>query len=1289
MPVASSQFLQVFEHISDAFVALDHDGRVLYLNRRAEHVLQQTRDELLGEVVWDLHPNGRSTRFYAECQRLLADQTPAVFEACSYFLQRWLVVRAYYVPQGVAVVFDNVTQHHETQDALQHHLAVQQHIEQSLHNNELRYRALFDHTSDGVLLLDLQATVSAANTQIATILGVPHADLLGRHLTDTVVPQEHTAVMDKFRALVRGDTVPVFECTCLVADGQTLPVEVNATMVRDADGTPLHVQSVIRNVRARKQAEQAEHKTRAWFQGITENLAEGLLVTDEHDVVLYTNGRMTDLTGYTPDDLLSKPAHTLLLPPDEWPVMHANNQRRMRGEAEQYELQIVRKDGTRCWVNVNASPLRNRTGEIIATLGAMTDISEHKRAIQRSAAFSALGQQLSSATTAVEAAQIIATAADAVLGWDAYSLLLYNAEDDTLRCVLDIDVIDGVRQELPQDSILSAPGPFTRRTLDEGPLLLLPEQASLSISSVSFGDQSRASASLMFVPIKRDEHNIGVLSIQSYTPNAYTPDDLRTLQALADHGSGALERVRAEAEHKRVARQSAAFSALGQQLGSATTPDAAARIIVTVADTLIGWDACSLALYDAEDDRVHSVLNMDIVDGVRQEVPPVRTGGAPGSSSRRALDEGPQLLLPEQASLEIGLVPFGDQSRASASLMFVPIKRDEHNIGVLSIQSYTPNAYTPDDLRTLQALADHCSGALERIRAETALRSAEARYRDMVENASDMIFVHDPHGTILSINATVEHLTGYKRDELLGKNAAHFVTPASLPLVQTIFNHSIAQLRHVKPFEIELLCKDGASLPVEVSARVVGEGDTVLAVEGIARDLRERKRAEATIRHMAFYDALTGLPNRVLFDEYLRNALALAKRHTRKLAVLFVDLDRFKLINDALGHHTGDLLLQAVPQRLLPCVREGDVVARMGGDEFTILLPDIAHDDDAADVAQRLLASLAAPFAIGGNELFVSASIGVSVYPADGDDAETLLKHADTAMYRAKDSGRNGHQFYMPAMNLVTHKQHQLEQRLRRALERDEFRLVYQPRIELATGTLVGAEALLRWQHPELGLIGPADFIQVAEETGLIVPIGMWVLRAACLQAKAWHDRGTPLQIAVNLSARQFQQADLVAQVAEVLGQTSLPHQALELEITESMAMHNAERTVVMLHALKDLGVHLSVDDFGTGYSSLSYLKQFSIDTLKIDRAFVRDLPHDPALVEAILALAHSLGMSVTAEGVETEDQLAFLRQHKCDEVQGFLISKPIPADGFEAQFLDPPPWQAAAGNKGSVTRDA
>ncbi len=1258
-------------HSSDACLVLDLDGRILDVNQRAEQVLQRSRAAMLGQWACDVLPTACTTRFVVAFHRLLTEGVPMQDETYGPYLGRWIAIRAFHIERGVAVVLRDVTERHHGQAATAHDLLPNNAIEETSSPIEPRHPEIFEHTHDGVVVLNLQAGVIATNAVFAAMLGYAAAALIGRSLVEMVVVSDRATTMDHFHAVLRGDTAPVIMPTLTTAHNHTVSVQIDSTLVRDAHGAPLYVRSVFRAAGEPAHAEYPQQESAVWLRSIMESLGEGLLITDEHDVVLYANGRVTELTGYASDDLLGKPMYTLLLPPDEWPVGLGNDQRRISGVTEQYEMPLLCKDGNRRWININAAPLRNSAGEVVATLGVITDIDEHKRMERRSAAFSALGQQLSSATTAVEAARIIATAADDLIGWDAYSLLLYNATDNTLQSILDVDLINGARQEMHADGAVVTPGPLTQRTLVEGPLLLLPEQAQVELSTVTFGDEDRASASLMFVPIKRDEHNIGVLTIQSYTPHAYTAADLDTLQALADHCSGALERIRAEAQHTRVAQQHAAFSALGQRLSSATTTDAAARIIATVADDLLGWDAYSLLLYNADTDLVSPVLNMDIVNGVRQEAPLVFEGGSPGSLSRRALEYGPQLLLPEQPVVDVeDFVPFGDEDRASASLMFVPIKRDEHNIGVLTIQSYTPHAYTAADLDTLQALADHCGGALERIRAEAALRSAEARYRDMVENASDMIYVHDLRGTILSVNAAVERLTGYTRAELIGKNAARFVAPEALPLVRAAFNLKIGELHHVKPFEIEIVCKDGARLPVEISARLVRADDTVVALEGIARDMRERKRAEAIIRHMAFYDTLTNLPNRVLFDEYLRHALALATQHHTALAVLFVDLDRFKLINDALGHHTGDLLLEAVPQRLLGCVRPGDTVARMGGDEFTVLLPNITSTDDAALVAQRLLDALTAPFTIGGHELFVSASIGISVFPADGGDAETLLKHADTAMYRAKEGGRSGYQFYTPAMNAATHKQHQLEQRLRRALERDEFRLVYQPRIDPHTGALLGAEALLRWQHPEFGLIGPADFIGVAEDTGLIMPIGLWVLRTACQQAKAWRQTGAPLRMAVNLSARQFQHTNLAAQVAAVLADTGLPAHALELEITESMAMHNAERTVVVLRALKELGVHLSVDDFGTGYSSLSYLKQFDVDTLKIDRGFVCDLPHDSAIAEAVLALAHSLSMSVTAEGVETEEQLAFLQQHNCDEVQGFLIGKPVPADQFAPLFM-------------------
>ncbi|MCZ6679061.1 MAG: EAL domain-containing protein [Candidatus Poribacteria bacterium] len=444
------------------------------------------------------------------------------------------------------------------------------------------------------------------------------------------------------------------------------------------------------------------------------------------------------------------------------------------------------------------------------------------------------------------------------------------------------------------------------------------------------------------------------------------------------------------------------------------------------------------------------------------------------------------------------------------------------------------------------------------------------------------------------------------------------------------------------------------------------EVDSRLLVR-VVRYAIERKATEKHLAQLARYDSLTGLANRALFMDRLPPALARANRANQMVALMFLDLDRFKTVNDTLGHDVGDLLLQAVAERLKGCLRQMDTVARLGGDEFTLILEGLSHAEDAVTVAEKILQVMAPPFILKNHEVFVSPSIGITIYPHDGDNIEDLMKSADTAMYHAKEGGRNTYQFYTKDMNLHTVDRLTLESDLRRAVEREEFLLHYQPQFSLNTGEVTGVEALIRWHHPERGLVAPSQFIPLAEETGLIIPIGEWVLRAACVQNKAWQAAGfPPVRVAINLSARQFWDKRLFETVAEVLEDTGLNPRYLGLEITEGSAMQDVDYTISASQMLKEIGVQLSVDDFGTGYSSLSYLKRFPIDMLKIDRSFVMDIPADSddvAITTAIIALAHSLGLKVIAEGVETEDQLQFLRSLQCDEAQGFLFSRPLPAE--------------------------
>ena len=445
-------------------------------------------------------------------------------------------------------------------------------------------------------------------------------------------------------------------------------------------------------------------------------------------------------------------------------------------------------------------------------------------------------------------------------------------------------------------------------------------------------------------------------------------------------------------------------------------------------------------------------------------------------------------------------------------------------------------------------------------------------------------------------------------------------------------------------------------------------------IASLLEDEREATElAAGEVHHLAYHDALTGLPNRPLFMDHLILALAQAARGKQQLAVFFLDLDRFKDINDSLGHTSGDVLLKAVSDRIRGCVREGDTVSRFGGDEFTLLIPRIDNVEDAAKIAQKIHETLKIPFVVADRELFVSTSIGIAIFPVDGHDPETLVRNADTAMYRAKDAGRDNYQLYAPAMNAQALERLALENSLRRAIEHDELVLFYQPIVDPETRTTVGHEALIRWQHPERGLLSPAHFISAAEASGLIVPIGSWVLRTACKQARAWQKRfDSSLYVSVNLSARQFQQPTLVDEIAHALEDSGLRPESLELEITESNAMQNAENTIYTLRELKALGVRIAMDDFGTGYSSLNYLKRFPIDTLKLDRSFVKDVvtdESDAAIVSAVILMAHSLKLRVVAEGVETEEQLTFLEQHSCDRIQGYLFSAPRSVDDIEAQF--------------------
>lgn len=557
----------------------------------------------------------------------------------------------------------------------------------------------------------------------------------------------------------------------------------------------------------------------------------------------------------------------------------------------------------------------------------------------------------------------------------------------------------------------------------------------------------------------------------------------------------------------------------------------------------------------------------------------------------------------------------------------------------------------------------------ERRLAEQALRESEARYRLMAEHSTDLISRSTPAGMLIYASDASRRLLGFEPTELVGHSIYDFIDPQDAEEVRQL--SKLIHGSHSMTFSYRVRRKDGSLTWFETMARGVPDPatDRMVEIVSVSRDVSERKRVEEQIEYEAYHDALTGLPNRRLFRDRLTVALAHARRMHQPLGVLFLDLDRFKYVNDTLGHSVGDELLKAVAGRLKSAVREEDSIARMGGDEFTVLVGDLHVADDVVKVAQKLLETVAQPIHVEGQDLFITTSIGIAMFPTDGDTAEMLLKNADHAMYRAKDAGRNAARMFTPAMNIRALERMSTETSLRGAVERGELLLYYQPQIDIATSAIVGVEALLRWNRPDIGVVDPMSFVPIAEETRMIIPIGEWVLHEACRQAKEWQRSRYPrLRMAVNLSPRQFQHDDLPAQVAAALEESGLAPGDLELEITESMALHNSDLTLGMLRHLREMGVRIAVDDFGTGHSSLHYLRSFPVDSVKIDQGFVHEIESsaaDRAIVSAVIRMAHGLDLRVTAEGVETEAQLQFLREQECEEAQGYLFGRPVAAGEF------------------------
>ena len=597
---------------------------------------------------------------------------------------------------------------------------------------------------------------------------------------------------------------------------------------------------------------------------------------------------------------------------------------------------------------------------------------------------------------------------------------------------------------------------------------------------------------------------------------------------------------------------------------------------------------------------------------------------------------------------------------------------------------YLKKPYAPEELiATVNNAIRKCRLESTNRSMQVQLKKSERLHRFIVDNSPDIIFMLDEDGCFSFVNSKIEKLLEYRRDQLLGKHISTIIDSDDVERAQFFFRHIDLNSDLARTIELTLKSNGNAKAKsyFEISVWPVTEknSDTITAsrnnisIYGTARDVTERREAEAFINFQAYHDLLTRLPNRALFKDRLNMAVEQAKRNDTKLAIMFLDLDRFKLVNDSLGHSVGDRLLQAVSLRLTRCLRRGDTLSRFGGDEFTLLLPEVSGESAAEGIAKKITKALKLPFRLGEHEIYVGVSIGIVLYPGGGSDIDTLIQNADIAMYQVKDNGKDSYAFYHRDMNAATANHLHFERDIRKALENDEFRVHYQPQVDSRSGEIVGVEALIRWEHPTRGFIMPGEFIPIAEESRLIMEIDRWVLRNACCEVKQWYDAGLPnVKLAVNFSPSLVEQADFVEMFLQTLDEIDFPRDCFELEITENVILSDLENIIEKLIRLNEEGITIAIDDFGTGYSSLSYLQKFPIDTLKIDQAFVQKITSDfdeACIVNAIVSMAHGLKLNIVAEGVETEIQRDYLRDLGCQHMQGYLFSKALPGSDLVSRI--------------------
>ena len=1310
---SEERYKNIIENMQEGYFELDLNGVYTFVNEANCRLLGYTKEELIGMQARQHMPDENNFKKIDQCYREIY-RTGIPVKTLEVFSVK---------KDGTQVIYDtSVTLIRDAKGnpvgfrGVSRDITVRKTMEERLRQSEERYRSIIEQMADGYFETDLNGKFTFVNDAECRITSYPREELIGNDSRLFADKAYYKKMYRLFVDVYKTDKpITAYDVELTTKDGKRAIHEISVSLMKNKNGEIIGFRGISRDVTERKLAEEALRQSEEKYRTIIESINDAYYETDLSGNLIFMNDILCKHRGYTREELTGKNSRMFQDDVNFKKTVEFYTEIYKTGVPSILEMECVKKDGTKGIYELSLSLIRDKDGKKTGFRGISRDITKRKQMEnllkESEEKYRTILEEMNDGYFEVDLtgkytfitetnARLLATTPEKLLGKDSSEYMVKE----------DIPLVRGAFNKIyktgkPERNI-------TYRALHKDGTIGIAELSGFPRKDekgniIGFRGIARdiTERKQMEEALRQSEEkyrNIlysiqeGYFELDLAGDYTFVNDaNCRLLGYSRDEiiGMNTRQHMPYEDNYKKASQAYTKLFLTGKPIesleifsvkkdGTPVIYETSVTLIKNAQGKAIGFRGVSRditqrknmeeALRQSEE-RYRSIIE-NMTDGYFEV-------DLYGNFTYLNDAQCQNLGYTREELIGMSYKKYADEkiSKELAHLFYKIYKTE------IPVKSYDLSFIRKDGTRAYNEISvtvlKNAKGEIigfrgiarditERKQMEESLRQSEERYRTVIEQIEDGYFETDLRGNFTFVNEAESRNLGYTGEELIGMNRHQYTDEKNVKALFRLFNNVYKTGIPVKTHEVELIKKDGAIAYNEISVNLIrNKNGEAIGFRGISRDITERKRQQEKIHYLATHDSLTGLPNRMMLNQLLSHAINAAKRHNRKLAVFFIDLDRFKIINDMLGHEAGDRLLQEIALRFRQALRSMDIVARMGGDEFVVLIEEIENCEQISTVAHKLMAEAAKPFSLMSEEFRVTASIGISIYPKDGETEQSLLKNADIAMYFAKEEGKNNFQFYSKDIKSHSIEKLSIETQLRFALERNELFLMYQAKVDFKTALITGVEALLRWNNPTLGAITPLQFIPVAEETGLIVPIGRWVLNTACGQNIAWQKEGLPpVCTSVNLSLRQLLDEHLLYDIENALKNSGLSPSLLELEITESMIMHNPGRMISVLGKIKELGVRLAIDDFGTGYSSLAQLKHLPVNTLKVDRSIIHKIPEkteDKAIAEAIIAMGKTLSLKVVTEGVETKEQMEFLKQLPCDEMQGFYFSKPLMPDKF------------------------